>query len=138
VPLFGSRDRPWYSLLAFGVAAIVFAASGLLCVWLCLVGLFAVRIAIARQPQRLVEEPRTVLEIAADEETFLSPPARQGASGNPYSPYQHGSNPFDSGSTPDTDYATPGDDAVASAASELLIAEEKADRAEERPGMHGI
>jgi len=85
-----------------------------------------------------MQEPRTVLEIAADEETFLSPPARQGASGNPYSPYQHGSNPFDSGSTPDTDYATPGDDAVASAASELLIAEEKADRAEERPGMHGI
>ncbi|EOD27869.1 hypothetical protein EMIHUDRAFT_204881 [Emiliania huxleyi CCMP1516] len=66
VPVFGSRDRPWYSLLAFGVAAIVLAASGLLCVWLCLVGLFA--------------EPRTVLEIAADEDTFLTPPARQGLS----------------------------------------------------------
>jgi len=129
VPVFGSRDRPWYSLLAFGVAAIVLAASGLLCVWLCLVGLFAVRIANARQPQRLVEEPRTVLEIAADEDTFLTPPARQGASGNAYSPYQHDSNPFGSGSAPDTDYATPGDDA---------LAEEKADRAEERPGMHGI
>jgi len=75
------------------------------------------------------QEPRTVLEIAADEDTFLTPPARQGASGNAYSPYQHDSNPFGSGSAPDTDYATPGDDA---------LAEEKADRAEERPGMHGI
>ena len=64
MPVFGSRDRPWYSLLAFGVAAIVLAASGLLCVWLCLVGMFAVRIANARQPQRLVEEPRSSRDLA--------------------------------------------------------------------------